>query len=88
MGTNDFNHLCSSCLNESDKCYGHNGYINLKLPLIHPLARELILKKLKFYCEVCKIITKNKSNGECVCMNKKNKYESDKHYLGYIDNKK
>lgn len=64
FGPNDQNGLCDTCGLGSMHCPGHFGYIELPLPVYHPMFFQLMLKILKGSCMICHrlIATMSKSH--------------------------
>lgn len=53
FGTISFTERCSTCGLNSIHCPGHIGYIELPLPVYHPMFFRLMLKILRGSCFVC-----------------------------------
>ena len=60
LGPNDKNDICDSCSLSSFKCPGHFGYIELPLPVYHPMFFKLMINILKGSCFTChRLISKS-----------------------------
>lgn len=77
LGTSQFKHRCSTCLYEKSSCHGHNGFIKLNKPIIHPLAHEKLIKRMNEICISCKKLTQTKKNKCAICGNDKFHYIDD-----------
>ena len=53
MGTDRYNLLCKTCLNNKSHCLGHFGTINLNTRVISSLFNLYIMKWLKEICHTC-----------------------------------
>ena len=53
LGPNDKDERCDTCGMNSLKCPGHFGYIELPLPVYHPMFFQLMIKILRGSCMKC-----------------------------------
>ena len=53
MGTIDYKYLCRTCHNKKSECFGHDGHLVLKYPVLSPLAVLDIRKWVKLICFNC-----------------------------------
>lgn len=53
MGTTDSRYRCSTCRQDKQNCLGHEGFIHLKYPVIHPLMKDELTKWLNIICHSC-----------------------------------
>ena len=53
MGCTENNVICPTCKQTNKYCTGHFAYINLQIPIIHPLCYKIIIKWLKCICYRC-----------------------------------
>nr|BCY04584.1 Putative DNA-directed RNA polymerase subunit [Abalone asfa-like virus] len=53
MGTSDNFYSCSTCGHQRKQCVGHPGYLNLKIPVQHPLMLSDIRRWLRIVCLSC-----------------------------------
>jgi DNA-directed RNA polymerase beta' subunit len=53
MGIDSNSDKCTTCDGKLGECPGHFGYIELSVPLFHPLKIELIMNYLSLYCIYC-----------------------------------
>ena len=63
LGTTDYGWNCTTCLENKSLCPGHNGHLDLKYPIIHPLLIKELVKILKCFCVNCgKLIVEEQRN--------------------------
>lgn len=53
MGTTDSRYNCETCSRSKQECLGHIGSMNLKYPVINPIAVENLVRWLKIVCHNC-----------------------------------
>lgn len=53
LGTVDYEYNCQTCHNQKKHCLGHDGHINMRYPVINPLALRDLPKWLKITCFKC-----------------------------------
>lgn len=53
LGTIEDNVNCETCNNSKKKCIGHYGRIELKIPVINPEMKLLVLNILNIVCNTC-----------------------------------
>ena len=53
MGTVDRRHLCASCMQDTQNCQGHPGYIELSFPMYHIGFIDVVIKTLRLVCFHC-----------------------------------
>jgi len=75
LGACEKDDICDTCGMNSLKCPGHMGYIELPLPIYHPMFFKLMLQVLRgscFTCHrlICKISRKNLFIRQCELLDK------------------
>lgn len=62
MGSTDKNMLCKTCKQNSDKCPGHFGHIELAVPVYNTLFLERVKTILSCVCHTCSFALVDKQN--------------------------
>lgn len=53
MGTTESTKLCPTCNLSAHECPGHFGYIELNVPVVHPMYYKRVVKLLNCFCLKC-----------------------------------
>lgn len=53
LGSTDLSYKCQTCHNSKRFCFGHDGHIDLKYPVINPISLKDLQKWIKLICHKC-----------------------------------